>query len=71
MSGSLNPADLGTPGVSPTELRDNALWWNRPPFLQKNPDQWPEDITDTASNEENIKEMKRSDPLASNKLKQL
>ena len=67
--GSLNPADLGTRGVSPTELRDNALWWNGPPFLQKNPDQWPEDITDIEPNEENIKEMKHSDPLASNTLK--
>ena len=67
--GSLNPADLGTRGASPTELSDNALWWKGPPFLQKNPDQWPEDITDIEPNEENIKEMKHSDPLASNTLK--
>lgn len=28
-----NPADLGTRGAKPSELRDNALWWNGPDWL--------------------------------------
>ena len=36
-----NPADLGTRGCQPTELAENPLWWNGPPWLVLPELEWP------------------------------
>lgn len=35
------PADLATRGVTPTNLKDNWLWWNGPRWLQQSAQNWP------------------------------
>ena len=30
-----NPADIGSRGCTPYELKENDLWWHGPPWLQK------------------------------------
>lgn len=37
----LNPADLLSRGVLPTQLAETQLWWNGPPWLALQPAQWP------------------------------
>lgn len=37
-----NPADLGTRGCSPEELRVNSLWWEGPKWLSFPAEQWPD-----------------------------
>uniref|UniRef100_A0A914YCB1 Integrase catalytic domain-containing protein n=1 Tax=Panagrolaimus superbus TaxID=310955 RepID=A0A914YCB1_9BILA len=39
--GKLNPADLGTRGISLDELRESKQWWNGPQFLSKPKEDWP------------------------------
>ena len=41
ISGSQNPADLGTRGKSFDEFRSSQLWWNGPTFLLDNADPCP------------------------------
>lgn len=36
-----NPADLGTRGCTPKELKVNALWWKGPEWLIQEPSHWP------------------------------
>lgn len=36
-----NPADLGTRGCSPIELKEQALWWNGPSWLLLPSEKWP------------------------------
>ena len=38
---SHNPADIGSRGMMPEELKSNSLWWNGPQFLQTDPSNWP------------------------------
>uniref|UniRef100_A0A914YUF9 Uncharacterized protein n=1 Tax=Panagrolaimus superbus TaxID=310955 RepID=A0A914YUF9_9BILA len=47
--GTLNPADLGTRGVSIEELNEAKCWWHGPQFLQETQDKWPKtkDVTQT------------------------
>lgn len=40
VSGTDNPADCATWGVSPKELKSNSLWWNGPNWLSQSPDKW-------------------------------
>lgn len=39
--GELNPADIVSRGLWPTELHDNQWWFHGPDFLQRQEDQWP------------------------------
>uniref|UniRef100_A0A914QNZ0 Integrase zinc-binding domain-containing protein n=1 Tax=Panagrolaimus davidi TaxID=227884 RepID=A0A914QNZ0_9BILA len=54
--GTLNPADLGTRGVSIEELKDNKHWWHGPQFLQQPSETWPKtkDLTQTITAVVNI-----------------
>lgn len=36
-----NPADLGTRGVAPNDLKNNSLWWQGPDWLKENEEKWP------------------------------
>uniref|UniRef100_A0A914PX54 Uncharacterized protein n=1 Tax=Panagrolaimus davidi TaxID=227884 RepID=A0A914PX54_9BILA len=45
--GKLNPADLGTRGISLEELRNSDCWWNGPEFLKKSREHWPK-ISETS-----------------------
>ncbi|XP_044313447.1 uncharacterized protein LOC123037368 [Drosophila rhopaloa] len=36
-----NPADLGTRGCTPTELKDSLLWWHGPKWLSIPEENWP------------------------------
>ena len=36
-----NPADLCTRGTSPSQLAENALWWEGPAWIKKEEVQWP------------------------------
>lgn len=39
--GRENPADIGSRGILPTELRDNSLWWSGPAWLRDSKGKWP------------------------------
>nr|XP_049702535.1 uncharacterized protein LOC126055847 [Helicoverpa armigera] len=36
-----NPADMGSRGVSPKQLKGSSLWWAGPSFLANDPTCWP------------------------------
>ncbi|XP_055589857.1 uncharacterized protein LOC129742036 [Uranotaenia lowii] len=42
--GSDNPADLISRGITPDELMYNRLWWNGPPWLEKEAENWPKSM---------------------------
>ena len=44
VSGNLNPADLISRGVHPTELVENTFWFEGPPFLIEESSEWPESM---------------------------
>ncbi|XP_057334247.1 uncharacterized protein LOC130673287 [Microplitis mediator] len=54
ISGTQNPADCATRGLSPTQLRDCQLWWTGPPWLLKSSSSWPKcpSINDTGAQAE-------------------
>ncbi|XP_075160296.1 uncharacterized protein LOC142233297 [Haematobia irritans] len=39
-----NPADLATRGVTPSELKENNLWWSGPSWLKDEERFWPSNI---------------------------
>ena len=41
VAGAENPADLGSRGVSATQLRESVLWWEGPKWSKKGEDMWP------------------------------
>ena len=47
----LNPADLGTRGMTAQELTDSSKWWNGPNFLCNPEAEWPECKFDKPSRE--------------------
>ena len=47
----MNPADLGTRGMTRQELTDSTKWWNRPDFLCSPEAEWPECKFDKPSRE--------------------
>ena len=50
----LNPADLGTRGLTVEELASADLWWNGPEFLKKSRQDWPECKFDKPTSTENL-----------------
>jgi len=43
--GVQNPADCGSRGLFPLELKDYQLWWNGPQWLRLKPSHWPTQST--------------------------
>ena len=41
VAGAENPVDLGSRGVSATQLKESALWWEGSEWLKKGEDKWP------------------------------
>ena len=39
------PADIGSRGLSATELKDNELWWTRPKWPEGPPENYPQQFT--------------------------
>ncbi|XP_066600040.1 uncharacterized protein [Prorops nasuta] len=39
-----NPADLATRGLDPCSLRESAIWWHGPSWLQESAENWPEQL---------------------------
>jgi hypothetical protein len=54
-----NPADLGSRGVSPSRLRESALWWKGPNWLLGPQVDWP-GATEIIETEDSLKEVKKS-----------
>ena len=50
----LNPADLGTRGLTVEELASADLWWNGPEFLKRSRQDWPECKFDKPTSTENL-----------------
>ena len=50
----VNPADLGTRGLTVEELASSDLWWNGPEFLKKSKQDWPECKFDKPMSTENL-----------------
>ena len=50
----VNPADLGTRGLTVEELASADLWWNGPEFLKKSRQDWPECKFDKPTSTENL-----------------
>ncbi|XP_068749030.1 uncharacterized protein [Montipora capricornis] len=50
----VNPADLGTRGVTVEDLAQACLWWNGPEFLKKSKQDWPECKYDKPTSTENL-----------------
>uniref|UniRef100_A0A1B0CQ10 Peptidase A2 domain-containing protein n=2 Tax=Lutzomyia longipalpis TaxID=7200 RepID=A0A1B0CQ10_LUTLO len=42
-----NPADIASRGICPSQLSQNALWWNGPSWLSRNEREWPVNENDT------------------------
>ena len=36
-----NPTDIGSRGTSASELKQNVLWWQGPPWLTEPEESWP------------------------------
>ena len=51
VSGVDNPADLGSRGVTTSQLRDSKLWWEGPHWLREGKAHWPKDMLVTDSDE--------------------
>lgn len=47
-----NPADAATRGLAPTELESSTLWWKKPPWITKPPEDWPPEELPTTTAEE-------------------
>ena len=41
VSGVENPADLGSRGVTPEQLKESKLWWEGPQWLREGENNWP------------------------------
>jgi hypothetical protein len=54
----LNPADYGSRGVTPNELKTLTQWWEGPAFLLKNESEWPQKIEGIKNDLEQRKEVK-------------
>ena len=63
----LNPADIGTRGLMPGELKNSNLWFSGPDFLLFSTDSWPKlEIGDKFSSYESVELNKTNDTRLSN-----
>lgn len=70
VSGTENPADLASRGVTPTCLRDAKLWWSGPSWLSKNESEWPATIMhDAQQNSDVMAEVRLLHTLAGHETK--
>ena len=49
VSGLVNPADIGSRGMSPSQLINNNLWWVGPTWLAQGKENWPQTFPLTES----------------------
>ena len=49
----VNPADIASRGIPCSKHKKNSLWWNGPPYLEKESDFWPK-MNSTSSQPEEI-----------------
>ena len=60
-SGSQNPADLVTRGISAAHLKESSLWWNGPHWLRQPSSYWPENEAQSSLSKEcRVEEKKES-----------
>ena len=57
VDGVENPADIGSRGVTASQLRDSALWWEGPKWLRENEEVWPQSVNN--ENSEVVNEERR------------
>ena len=57
VAGLVNPADIGSRGVSPSQLVNSNLWWEGPDWLRECKDNWPQKfpLTESIEVEEEMK----------------
>ena len=41
VNGLENPADIGSRGISPEQIKEHQLWWTGPDWLEEDPSNWP------------------------------
>ena len=56
--GEQNPADIGSRGMGPTELKENNHWWQGPQWLSEGEDAWPLVTSNTQTPESKEEEKK-------------
>lgn len=54
----LNPADHGSRGIPPEQLKDLKQWWEGPEFLQNDESMWPEQTHDIKTDLEEKKDVR-------------
>ncbi|CAI6372181.1 unnamed protein product [Macrosiphum euphorbiae] len=55
-----NPADIISRGCTPEKLQNNILWWEGPPWINSNEDEWPQKTVETKIAENEIPEERKS-----------
>lgn len=56
-SGSENPADVATRGISVNKLRENSLWWTGPMWLKEREIIYCGNVCEQPANDEVVKKM--------------
>ncbi|XP_025192035.1 uncharacterized protein LOC112592239, partial [Melanaphis sacchari] len=55
-----NPADIISRGCTPEKLQNDILWWEGPPWINSNEDEWPYNVSEIKINDNEIPEEKKS-----------
>ena len=55
VSGGDNPADCASRGLFPLALINHDMWWDGPPWLSKDPSEWPKSHVTTPINTEELR----------------
>ncbi|XP_022182788.1 uncharacterized protein LOC111042467 [Myzus persicae] len=59
-----NPADIISRGCTPNKLWNNVLWWEGPPWINSNEDEWPQNMLEIKITENEIPEKLKSDVVS-------
>lgn len=62
ISGKLNPADISSRGIDPSQLQNCDLWWKGPPMLTSDPSTWHSEPLRAPGADEEL-EMKKENPV--------